>query len=351
MIGIGKYLALCLVCVASLMAGCAGNVPPQTIQVTPPMTSTGDAEPAGAEEYLIAVGDELEIRFPDHPERTELVRVRPDGYVTLGAGFSLRAEGKTPGRFQQDVLENMRRQMSDAAEGREKTYRIRPSDQFDVVFPYQPSFNQSVVVGPDGKVSLLLIKMVTAEGKSPEALQQELAQRYGQFLKVPELSVVMKRYSSQSYYVGNQLYRADAALDPPVVIVRGYTPLQVFVGGEVARPSALEFRRNLTLMQAIIAAGGKKPGAEMRGVVVLRKTGGGEPKIIRRDLLADLDGDVTNDILLRPYDVVVVPKTQVAALAESLEQHLFNLLPPLKNSAFSFIYNIRRDNTTTLVAP
>ena len=68
-----------------------------------------------------------------------------------------------------------------------------------------------------------------------------------------------------------------------------------------------------------------------------------------RNLLADIDGEetsqgsgevITNDIQLRPFDVIIVPRTAIAAVSDTLNAYLYDLLPMLKNSSIGFNYQI-----------
>ena len=69
--------------------------------------------------------------------------------------------------------------------------------------------------------------------------------------------------------------------------------------------------------------------------------------LIRRDLRSDQEGGKTNDIYLEPFDIVFVPKTPLATVGEFMEQ-LLGVLPPLKNSAFGFVYQLNNVSGTTV---
>ena len=53
-------------------------------------------------------------------------------------------------------------------------YVIHPGDQLDIKFFYNPELNESVVVRPDGKISLQLIDEIQASGLQPSELDQKL---------------------------------------------------------------------------------------------------------------------------------------------------------------------------------
>lgn len=336
-----------------LLGGC-GTILPQGVTVAPPVATDASlrtglpkaAQPEGTGEYLIAVNDELDIKFIDHSDFDERVRVRPDGSVSLQMVGAVRAEGLTPAELGVDL----RRRYRALTEGSgQKEYLIGVNDVLEIKFTYRAALNEKQQVRPDGKLLLPLVGTVVAEGKTPEQLSSELHGLYAEYLRIPDLVVVLREAAVPVYRRGGHEVRAGLERAEPTVMVRSFAMPQVFVGGEVARPGVMNHRRALTLMQAIIEAGGHKPSGELRSVIVLRKSNAAQPLVIRRDLRADLETPLTNDIVLEPYDVVVIPKTAAATLAEILEQNVFNILPFVKNSAFSFLYQVNQ--TETKVVP
>ncbi len=338
--------------VALLLAACA--VPPQGVTLVPPVATDARLRqglPEVAVEhkdpgYLIAINDELEVKFPDQTQFNETVRVRPDGNISLQVVGTVRAEGQTPDALQTEMTRRLRE--LGKADG-DKEYVIRAGDELEFKFVYRPELNERQLVRPDGKIALQMVNSVVAEGKTPEHLAAELRRLYAKSLRSPDLVVIVRNAAVQSYRSGGRFVRMGLDALEPTVIVRSYAIAQVFVGGEVVRPGVMNYRRSLTLMQAIVEAGGNKASAEMRSVLVLRKSNAAQPLAIRRNLRADLEADETNDIALEPFDVVILPKTAAATVAELLEQVVFNILPPLKNSAFSFLYHVNQTETKVVV--
>lgn len=305
--------------------------------------SQGLAAPSPAM-YLLTPGDELDLRFPDYAQYDQSVKVRPDGKISLQVIGTVHVQGRTPEDVQQEVQERYRALAGGAGE---RSYLIRPNDDIEIKFAYQPQLNELVKVRPDGKVALQLAGTVNAQGKSPEELQAELTQRYGKVLRNPELSVIMRSFSTQALRVGSAgggMGRAGVEYLQPVLVVKQSAPEQVFVGGEVQRPGVLAFRPGLTLQQAVVEAGGRLPSAELRAVTVLRKgRPGAEPLVIRRDLTALKGGQATaQDIVLEASDIVLLPQSGVASLSENLDQYLFKIIPFARNSSFGFSYALNR---------
>ena len=298
------------------------------------------------ERYIIAVGDELEIKFPYKPDFNEKVLVLPDGKISLAIVNSMTAAGKTVSELERDLINRYKETLNKLTAGPEdvarKQYLINVGDSLEIKFPYYPDFNEKVMVRPDGRISLSLVKSVIAEGKTPEQLEKELTQRYSAFLKNPELVVIVRDFSSNQIMVDGQAKRpAMRDIEYLVVIVRNFTPAKIFVGGEVARQGFLPYRGPITATQAIMESGGYKVTGDMRSVIVLRKTDDRHATMTVLNLNGYVGDEVKNDASLRPFDVVIVPKTTIATVNEFLDQYLYTLLPITKNSSFSFIYDLK----------
>lgn len=296
--------------------------------------------------YLLQAGDEMELRFADHPELDQTLRVRPDGFVNVAMIGGLRAAGRTPEALERTILARYQELSGGAGE---RAYLIQVGDELEVKFAYLPQFNERVNVRPDGKITLQLAGTVKARGLTPEALQQELIKRYARVLKRPELAVIMRTFSSRSVQVrgpGNTTTLARSGLDnlQSTLTVKSAQASQVFVGGEVLRPGVINWRPGLTLVQALTEAGGSLSSAQLDGIIVLRKVPGKQPLVIRRNLVADMTGRGTNDIVLEASDVVVAPQNAAASLAQNLDLYVFRLIPFLRNSSFGFSYALRDSN-------
>ena len=328
---------------AMLLAGCTVIPTEQAILVVPPVAQVA-ASGVPSAGYLINTTDELEVKFPDRPDLNEVVRVRPDGWVSLRLINAVRADGRTPKELETEIAQRYRELSEPAGAGKDKRYQIGVGDELDVRLPHHQGMDQSVKVRPDGKISLNLVKTIQAEGKSPEELEAELNEKYKTFLKRPDLVVVVRNYANNRAFIGGTAVRPGLEDLRPVVILRSFAAPQVFVGGEVTRPGVLAYRGRLSALSAIVESGGTKPGAQVASVLVLRRTGPEQAVIIRRDLRPDQNGEGTNDILLEPFDIVVVPKTAISQVGEFMEQ-LFGMLPPLKNSAFGFAYQLNSTNS------
>ncbi len=191
-------------------------------------------------------------------------------------------------------------------------YRLQVGDTFDVKLFYSPELDASVVVRPDGKISLQLIGEVQALGQRPADLERELRERYSKVLREPTVTVVVKHFG----------------------------PQRIFVAGEVRTPGELALQDHMTALQAIGRAGFFTPDAETRNVAVLRYRGDGGPEFILLNVKAIIDGapDAGHDVQLQPLDIVFVPQTQIASVADFFSRYVGNIVPLWRNVGFSMQY-------------
>lgn len=321
-----------------LLTGC-GSPPARPLEGPIPVVSAPKASTASA--FLLSVGDELDIKVPDASQYDQTVRVRPDGKVTLNVIGTVHAQGRAPEDVQAEVRERYR-QISGSTVRRE--YLLNANDELDIKFPYHPNLNESIRIRPDGKLQLQLAGTVQAEGQSPETLQAELKKRYAKVLRVPELSVIVRTATRQTLSTEQGPARGGLAGLEPTVMVRNTAPMQIYVTGEMARPGMYAYTPGMTLLQAIAQAGGHLPSADIQSLVILRRTAQGSAEVVAPALSAQYLSQPDKDVVLQSFDVIMLPQTRIAALSQNLDQYVFKLLPPVRNSSFGFVYDLKKND-------
>lgn len=169
-------------------------------------------------------------------------------------------------------------------------YQIGIGDHLDIVFPLHWDMNQQdIVVRRDGRISLPYLDDEIAAGRTPMELDSVITERYSEYFKTPELTVIVRQ-----------------------------TPTRmVYVLGQVMRPGGVETNMDLSLLQALSAAGGFEKGAKDEHVVVIRRMSKDRIIGVEVDVKAIVEGhSLQNDFLLRDYDIVYVPKTRLQSAAE-----------------------------------
>jgi len=180
-------------------------------------------------------------------------------------------------------------------------YLIGVGDTLDIKFMYNPELNEvAVPVRPDGRISLQLANDVTAANLTPEQLRKVLTEKYSAELKKPEIAI----------------------------IVRTFTSHKVFVDGEVVYPGIVEIRGPTTLMQILAQSRGLKETARLSNVIVIRKDAEGKPMAANIDIRKVIDGtDLNLDINMLPYDIVYVPKSNIANWLKFVDEYINRSVP------------------------
>lgn len=170
---------------------------------------------------------------------------------------------------------------------RESRYRLAAGDSFDVSFELSPEFNQTVVVQPDGYVTLKAVGDVNVVGQTIPELTQTLRTAYGKMLNDPLIVVVLKDFE-KPYFIAD---------------------------GQVTHPGKYDMRGTVTLAQAVAIAGGFTDGAKHSQVLLFRRINDQwlSAKVFN---IKDMEKrhDLHEDPTLHPGDMVIVPKNLVSKL-------------------------------------
>lgn len=188
------------------------------------------------------------------------------------------------------------------------SYQLTSGDVIDVKFFYTPNLNETLTIRPDGKISLQLVDDIQAAGLTPSELDDILTSRYSSELLQPEIVVIVKTFSGH----------------------------KVYVGGEVKNPNVIQLTGGLSVLQAIFNAGGYTDNAKLKNVIIIRKGDEETPvKYLTVDLKSVLSkGKGEDDILLKPFDVVFVPKTTIAKVDLFVSQYFNQAIPAVVQQWF-----------------
>lgn len=159
-------------------------------------------------------------------------------------------------------------------------FTIGPEDVLDIIVWHHPDLSKEVMVRPDGRISLPLLKEIVAVGKTPSVLEAEIAQELTKFISDPSVAIIVKEVNS---YV-------------------------IFVLGEVTRPGKYPLKSKTDVLQGITIAGGFTKEAARNKVIVYRPGENGESNkkfTISYDDIVLRNKDEQN-IVLAPGDTIVV---------------------------------------------
>ena len=163
-------------------------------------------------------------------------------------------------------------------------YIVGPGDQLNIFVWKNEDLSGSFLVRPDGKISTSLVEDILVSGKTPTQVAREVERVLGVYLKDPIVTVSVDDFQGPYYE-------------------------QVRIVGAAATPSAINYRQNMTLLDAMIQVQGLSEFADGNGATLIRLKNGEfvEYELNIDDLLND--GDIRENVDILPGDIIVIPET------------------------------------------
>lgn len=161
-------------------------------------------------------------------------------------------------------------------------YIVGPGDNLNIIVWRNPELSMSVPVRPDGKVSTPLVDELVAQGKTSLEIAREVEKALGKYVRDPVVTVIVTGF------------------------VGPYSE-QIRVIGEAAKPQALPYKQNMTILDVMIAVGGLTDFADGNSASILRASEGGKRYSVRlKDLIKR--GDVSANVEMKPGDILTIPQ-------------------------------------------
>ncbi|MBI3450710.1 MAG: polysaccharide biosynthesis/export family protein [Acidobacteria bacterium] len=259
-------------------------------------------------------------------------------------------------------------------------YTVAVEDVLEISVYGDAELTRLVPVRPDGKISFTFIGDVEAAGRTVEDIRSELTRRLGSYLRSPQVTLIAREFGRQKVYVGGEvkspgvvyitprensladvifkvglttekadlakavlvrqgrlvdvdfarMVRGDISLNVPVqngdvVYVPEAAERYIYVVGEVRNQTAVETTIPVSILNVITRAGGVETvTAKSKEIAVLR---GGlkDPKVAVVNYKRLVEGDLSQNILVRPGDIVYVPTTALGKYNQFIEQVLRSL--------------------------
>ncbi|MBA8887106.1 polysaccharide export outer membrane protein [Dokdonella fugitiva] len=163
-------------------------------------------------------------------------------------------------------------------------YRIGVDDIVEVSVWHNPDLNAKVPVRPDGMISIPLVGDVMAGGKTPEEVSAEIAEKLKTYVRDPQVAVILTELRSHEYLS------------------------RVRVTGAVRNPISVPYRQGMTVLDAVLAAGGTTEFASADRTELYRKEGEStRAYAVRLDQILK-KGDLSTNYPAQPGDVITVPE-------------------------------------------
>lgn len=239
-------------------------------------------------------------------------------------------------------------------------YQLNVGDELNIESVTDKDLNRSVIILPDGTITLKLLGQVRAARKDVTQLRDEVEELYRKFYPVPAMTVTPIKVNTKledlratvdsRFGFGGQTRAATVTPEGTIALpaigsvwAQGLTlgelkreidaryameiqgievtpvleqraPRYVFVVGEVKSGGRFTLEGPTTALQAIALAGGWNVGANLRQVVVFRRADDWRLIATMLDLRGALYGHSScpsDEIWLNDSDIVVVPKSPV----------------------------------------
>ena len=163
-------------------------------------------------------------------------------------------------------------------------YVIGPGDEIEVFVWQNPDLSVNVPVRPDGKISTPLNEDMVAVGKTPSQLAHDIEMKLSEYVRSPHVNVIVTKPASVFS--------------------------QVKVIGQVKQPQAIAYRDGMTVLDAVLAVGGLTDYAAGNRSRIVRMVNGTEQEISVRLAALVNGGDMSQNLPLKPGDVLVVPESR-----------------------------------------
>lgn len=157
--------------------------------------------------------------------------------------------------------------------------KFAEGDLVKITFDASTNLNTIAKVQLDGSITLPLVGDVKASGKTVPELRSALMTQYASLLKGEEITVSLAA-STSSFYIS----------------------------GAVLRPGRFSMERPLTVMDAIMEAGGFDYNRAKPSAVVVFRIEGGKQQRYKVDMQKVLRGETKEVFYLKPFDTIHVPE-------------------------------------------
>ncbi len=163
-------------------------------------------------------------------------------------------------------------------------YRIGVDDQVAVKVWKNPELSVLMPVRPDGKISVPLIGDIQAGGRTPEKVAAEIEKKLSVFVRNPNVTVILTELRNYEYIS------------------------RIRVTGAVQTATSFPYRQGMTVLDAVLEAGGINEFAAPDRARLYRRYKK-ETRVYEVKLGGILhQGELSTNYYLKPGDIITVPE-------------------------------------------
>ena len=264
-------------------------------------------------EYILGVGDIIEVQFYYHAEVNRTATIHPDGNISLARKGEIRAAGLTTRGLQEKIQDLY----SDVFKDPLVSITLIEFNQAlkgfkEAITSDRAGHTKLVLVRPDGYISLFHIEEdIRAAGRTLPQLRSIVAQNYQK--RFDSLTISLAMQTTGSYLV--------------------------YVSGEVRSPDSYQLIQPTTVSQILSQAGLIWENADLSSVILISRSPEGKPvgRVVDMNKIIG-EGNIGNDVLLKRFDIVYVPKNKITKANVWVLQYIDNMLP--ENVRMTFGYGL-----------
>lgn len=267
---------------------------PGTTQVQPPAPIV-----VADENYLIHEEDILRLDVWGEPQLSNMqMQVTPDGKINVPYLGQIQASGLTQAQITAEIANKLE----------EAEILFKPKVVITLISIHRPTVRVLGAVLRSGEFEFKegdrVLDAVAQAGYGDTAwLEKATVTHRGSDQK--PIPVNLKKMLNEGDYSQNYELQKGDVINIPLEEYQN----KFYVMGEVNRPMMYDLKDNTTVLAAINLAGGQTERGALRSTVVIRGAPG-KPEKVKCDLSKVFSkGDLSQDIVLQPGDVVYVPQT------------------------------------------
>lgn len=305
--------------------------------------------------YMLMSGDIINVSFLADSSLSYELTIRVDGCITIPKIGELDAIEKTP--------EHLGKLISNKSKGMMNDPRVVVTVIRTNMDPIN-SISGEYRILPDGSIHLPILGTFQAAGISLENLENKITKAVQKkFINNFIASVIIQNFISrqlQAYERVITVTPSGSIILPDIgeIMVRGLTMSEmklkiqealgkkysneidvaisyisggshsVYISGEVIAPGVYPIVPSMTMLKAVMLAGGANRTGNLEEAVLIHYTDDNELNIYKTNLEEVMEeGKINQDLKLSPQDIVFVPRSGIAKANLFIEQYVTNMLP------------------------
>lgn len=172
---------------------------------------------------------------------------------------------------------------SDTSDINNYKYLIGPGDTVKIFVWRNPEVSGNFQVRPDGMITTSLVEDIPVSGKTPTELARTIEKILSEYLRDPIVTVTVNNFV-------------------------GPFSEQIRVIGEAQDPKAINYKKNMTLLDVMIKVGGLTDFADGDSAVLVRIENGKQKQYqLAIDELIQ-EGNIAANVDMLPGDIIIVPE-------------------------------------------